>query len=73
MTIREETRAPAPAQTTRRVEATRDVERPNVATYTQVRDGKTYTHVIEIQTRNAAFKKVAALGAGLLGGVAFLL
>ena len=73
VTIREETRAPAPAQTTRRVEATRDVERPNVATYTQVRDGKTYTHVIEIQTRNAAFKKVAALGAGLLGGVAFLL
>ena len=64
VTIREETRRPAPAPTTMR---------PNVATYTQVQDGKTYTHVIEIQTKNAGFKKVAALGIGILGGAALLL
>ena len=64
VTVREETRRPAAAETTRR---------PNVATYTQVQGGKTYTHTIEIQTKNAAFKKVAALGAGILGGAALLL
>ena len=64
MTIREETRRPAPAPTTMR---------PNAATYTQVQDGKTYTHVIEIQTKNAAVRNVAVLGAGLLGGAALLL
>ena len=77
VTIREETRRPeAAAQTvttTRRPEATRDVERPNVAVYTQVQNGVTYTHTIEIQTKNAALKKVAALGAGILGGAALLL
>ena len=64
VTIREETRAPAAAQTTRR---------PDVAVYTQVQNGVTYTHTIEIQTKNAALKKVAALGAGILGGAALLL
>ena len=64
VTIREETRAPAAAETTRR---------PNVAVYTQVQNGVTYTHTIEIQTKNAALKKVAALGAGILGGAALLL
>ena len=47
--------------------------RPSVATYTQVQNGVTYTHTIEIQTKNAALKKVAALGAGILGGAALLL
>ena len=46
--------------------------RPNVAIYTQVQNGVTYTHTVEIQTKNAAFKKVAAMGAGLLGVAALL-
>ena len=73
VTIRGETRAPAAAQTTRRPEATQDTGRPNVAYYTQVRGGTTYTHTVEIQTKNAAFKRVAALGTGLLGVLAILL
>ena len=47
--------------------------RPNVAIYTQVQNGVTYTHTVEIQTRNDAFRNVLALGAGLLGVVAMLL
>ena len=47
--------------------------RPNVAVYTQVQSGRTYLHTVEIQTKNAALKQVAALGAGLLGAVALLL
>ena len=76
VTVREETRRPEAARTvttTRRPEATKEVERPNVATYTQVQGGKTYTHVIEIQTKNAGFKNAAALGVGILGGAALLL
>ena len=46
--------------------------RPNVAIYTQVQNGVTYTHTVEIQTKNAAFKEVAAMGAGLLGVAALL-
>ena len=57
------------AQSTRRPAAVQTVTtRPNVAVYTQVQNGVTYTHTIEIQTKNAALKKVAALGAGILGG-----
>ena len=76
VTIREETRRPEAAQTvttTRRPETTKEVERPNVATYTQVQGGKTYTHTIEIQTKNAALKNAAALGVGILGGAVLLL
>ncbi len=47
--------------------------RPNVAVHTQVQSGRTYLHTVEIQTKNAALKQVAALGAGLLGAVALLL
>ena len=62
------------AQSTRRPAAVQTVTtRPNVAVYTQVQNGVTYTHTIEIQTKNAALKKVAALGAGILGGAAPLL
>ena len=62
------------AQSTRRPAAVQTVTtRPNVAVYTQVQNGVTYTHTIEIQTKNAALKKVAALGAGILGGAALLL
>ena len=62
------------AQSTRRPAAIQTVTtRPNVAVYTQVQNGVTYTHTIEIQTKNAALKKVAALGAGILGGAALLL
>ena len=62
------------AQSTRRPAAVQTVTtRPNVAVYTQVQNGITYTHTIEIQTKNAALKKVAALGAGILGGAALLL
>ena len=62
------------AQSTRRPAAAQTVTtRPNVAVYTQVQNGVTYTHTIEIQTKNAALKKVAALGAGILGGAALLL
>ena len=62
------------AQSTRRPAAVQTVTtRPNVAVYTQVQSGVTYTHTIEIQTKNAALKKVAALGAGILGGAALLL
>ena len=46
--------------------------RPTVAIYTQVQNGVTYTHTVEIQTKNAAFKEVAAMGAGLLGVAALL-
>ena len=61
-------------QSTRRPAAVQTVTtRPNVAVYTQVQNGVTYTHTIEIQTKNAALKKVAALGAGILGGAALLL
>ena len=63
VTIREETRRPEAAQTTR----------PNVAVSTQVQNGVTYMHTVEIQTKNDAFRKVAALGAGLLGGMALFL
>ena len=63
--VAESTRRPAAAQTV--------TTRPNVAVYTQVQNGVTYTHTIEIQTKNAALKKVAALGAGILGGAALLL
>ena len=60
------------AQSTRRPAAVQTVTtRPNVAVYTQVQNGVTYTHTIE--TKNAALKKVAALGAGILGGAALLL
>ena len=48
------------------------VTKPNVAIYTQVQNGVTYTHTVEIQTKNAAFKEVAAMGAGLLGVAALL-
>ena len=72
VTIREETRAPAAAQTTRRPEAAQDTRRPNVAYYTQVLGGTTYTHTVEIQTKNNAFKRVAALGAGMLGAAVVL-
>ena len=72
VTIREETRAPVAAQTTRRPEAAQDTRRPNVAYYTQVLGGTTYTHTVEIQTKNAAFKRVAALGAGMLGAAVVL-
>ena len=65
VTIHEETRRPAAAAETTR--------RPNVAIYTQVQNGVTYTHTVEIQTRNNAFKQVLALGAGLLGAAAMLL
>ena len=62
------------AQSTRRPAAVQTVTtRPNVAVYTQVQNGVTYTHTLEIQTKNAALKKVAALGAGILGGAALLL
>ena len=62
------------AESTRRPAAVHTVTtRPNVAVYTQVQNGVTYTHTIEIQTKNAALKKVAALGAGILGGAALLL
>ena len=62
------------AQSTRRPAAVQTITtRPNVAVYTQVQNGVTYTHTIEIQTKNAALKKVAALGAGILGGAALLL
>ena len=64
VTIREETRRPEAVQTTRR---------PNVAIYTQVRNGVTYTHTVEIQTKNAAFKGALALGVGVLGGLVLLL
>ena len=47
--------------------------RPSVAVYTQVEHGVTYTHTIEIQTRNGAIKKVAALGAGIFGALAMLM
>ena len=77
VTFRGETRVTEPAArtvtTTRRPEATKEVERPNVAHYTEVRGGTTYVHTVEIQTKNAAFKKVAALGAGLFGGLILLL
>ena len=73
VTVREETRASAAAQTTRRPEAAQDTRRPNVAYYTEVRGGTTYVHTVEIQTKNAAFKRVAALGTGLLGVLAILL
>ena len=63
--VAESTRRPAAVQTV--------TTRPNVAIYTQVQNGVTYTHTIEIQTKNAALKKVAALGAGILGGAALLL
>ena len=63
--VAESTRRPAAVQTV--------TTRPNVAVYTQVQNGVTYTHTIEIQTKNAALKKVAALGAGILGGAALLL
>ena len=63
VTVREETRRPGAAATT---------ARPNVAVYTQVQNGVTYTHTIEIQTKNAALKKVAALGAGLFGAAVLL-
>ena len=62
------------AQSTRRPAAVQTVTtRPNVAVYTQVQNGVTYTHTIKIQTKNAALKKVAALGAGIPGGAALLL
>ena len=63
--VAESTRRPAAVQTV--------TTRPNVAVYTQVQNGVTYTHTIEIQTKNAALKKVVALGAGILGGAALLL
>ena len=63
--VAESTRRPAAVQTV--------TTRPNVAIYTQVQNGVTYTHTIEIQTKNAALKKVAALGAGIPGGAALLL
>ena len=73
VTIREETRAPAGVQTTRRPEAAQDTRRPSVAYYTQVRGGTTYIHTVEIQTKNNAFKRVVAMGAGMLGGLVLLL
>ena len=63
VTIREETRRPEAVQTTRR---------PDVAVYTHVQNGATYTHTVEVQTKNAALKKVAALGAGILGAAVVL-
>ena len=63
--VAESTKRPAAVQTV--------TTRPNVAVYTQVQNGVTHTHTIEIQTKNAALKKVAALGAGILGGAALLL
>ena len=51
------------AQSTRRPAAVQTITtRPNVAVYTQVQNGVTYTHAIEIQTKNVA-----------LGGAALLL
>ena len=49
------------------------VTRPNVAHYTEVREGTTYVHTLEIQHENAALRYAAALGTGLLGILAFLL
>ena len=63
VTVREETRRPEAVQTTRR---------PDVAVYTHVQNGATYTHTVEVQTKNAALKKVAALGAGILGAAVVL-
>ena len=54
-------------------QAAETTRRPNVAVYTQVEHGVTYTHTIEIQTRNGAIKKVAALGAGIFGVLAMLM
>ena len=73
VTVREETRASAAAQTTRRPEAAQDTRRPNVAYYTEVRGGTTYVHTVEIQTKNNALRRAAALGIGALGAAALLL
>ena len=54
-------------------QAAATTRRPSVAVYTQVENGVTYTHTIEIQTRNGAIKKVAALGAGIFGVLAMLM
>ena len=49
------------------------VTRPNVAHYTEVREGTTYVHTLEIQHENGALRHVAALWTGLLGMLAILL
>ena len=49
------------------------VTRPNVAHYTEVREGTTYVHTLEIQHENGALRHVVALGTGLLGVLAILL
>ena len=49
------------------------VTRPNVAHYTEVREGTTYVHTLEIQHENGALRHAAALGTGLLGILAILL
>ena len=54
-------------------QAAATTRRPSVAVYTQVENGVTYTHTIEIQTRNAAIRKAAALGLGIFGYFALFL
>ena len=49
------------------------VTRPNVARYTEVRGDTTYVYTVEIQVKNSAFRRVVALGTGLLGIFAVLL
>ena len=49
------------------------VTRPNVAHYTEVRGGTTYVNTVEIRVKNSVFRRVVALGTGLLGIFAILL
>ena len=54
-------------------EVTVNSERDGVMYYTRVIDGHTYTFSIAMQTKNAAFKRVAGMGCGLMGLAAMLL
>lgn len=54
-------------------EVTVNSERDGVMYYTRVIDGHTYTFSIAMQTKNAAFRRVAGMGCGLMGLAAMLL